>query len=227
MQRTGQTSRTLAALTTMTAFAASGFGAAVTGRVTVEGRATQDGTRTIVYAERLDGAAQVRTSTYILTQSDKLFRPRALAIPVGSRVDFPNEDVIFHNVFSLTRPEPFDLGLYRAGDSKSRVFDTTGTYRVFCNIHPHMTAVILVLPTSYIVEADANGDFELDLPPGRYRITAWSERSEPSTTEIEVAAAPVGVSSLSLNESNFVQTPHKDKRGRTYRRPAYSPTRGP
>ena len=199
----------------------------ISGRVSIEGASGRAASGVIVYAERLDGDSTIQTSTFALAQRKKLFSPRILAIPAGSRVDFPNQDLIFHNVFSLTRPETFDLGLYRAGDSKSHVFRQAGVYRVFCNIHPHMTAVVLVLPTSLIVEADSSGNFRMDLPAGRYRVTAWSERSEPSNVEVQVSSGSVSVDGLSLDESGFVETQHTNKNGRKYRRRAYSPTRGP
>src|SRR5436309_6835829 len=157
--------------------------AQISGRVSVVGRSDNSSTTPIIYAESLDGRTPMRPRRYSMTQRNKIFVPRLLAVPAGSTVDFPNQDLIFHNVFSLSRPDPFDLGLYRAGASKSRAFTSPAAYRVFCNIHPQMTAVILVLPTSYIAEADAAGVYKLDLPPGRYRITAWSERSQPAAVE--------------------------------------------
>src|SRR5215213_7554130 len=87
----------------------------------------------VVYAEPVDAPA-VRTARRVaLLQKNKTFQPRVLAVPAGSSVDFPNNDGIFHNVFSLSEPQPFDLGLYRAGDSKQRTFTAPGIYRVFCN----------------------------------------------------------------------------------------------
>lgn len=156
-----------------------------------------------------------------LVQKNKTFVPSLLAIPVGSTVDFPNEDIFFHNVFSLSQPDPFDLGLYRAGASKSRVFKQPATYRVFCNIHPQMTAVILVLPTSWIVEANSSGAYQMTLPPGHYRITAWSERSEPASAEVNVSAESIAVPDLALNESNYVELPHKNKFGQDYSTSSY------
>jgi hypothetical protein len=143
-----------------------------------------------------------------------------MAIPVGSTVDFPNEDPIFHNIFSLSRPEPFDLGLYRAGASKSRIFSQPAGYRIFCNIHPQMTAVILVVPTSWIAEADASGGYTLDLPPGHYRLTAWSERSKAATAEVTVISSGA-TADLTLDESEFVEAPHKNKYGQDYSKSAY------
>src|SRR6266404_8352372 len=156
----------------------AGQGTEVIGHVRVTGRSNSAATTTIVFAELHEGGTPVHPAHRKLIQKNKSFVPAVLAIPVGSTVEFPNDDPIFHNIFSMSHPEPFDLGLYRAGASKSRVFSEPATYRVFCNIHPQMTAVILVLPTSWIVETDSSGAYRLDLPPGRYRVTAWSPRSQ-------------------------------------------------
>ena len=137
-------------------------------------------------------------------------------------MDFPNKDTVFHNIFSLSTPEPFDLGLYGTGDSKSRVFTRPGTYRVFCNIHPEMTALIAVVPTPWVTLADSDGGYRLDLPPGRYRLVAFSERATPYTRiEVTVGEGPADAPVLTLDESQFVSVPHKTKLGRDYPAGAY------
>lgn len=203
----------------------AGVGAAgtVAGRVNVVGRVTQSPAPTIVYAEVLEGRPNLQPGRYTLLQRNKTFIPRVLAVPAGSTVNFPNNDLIFHNVFSLSRPIPFDLGLYRSGSAKSRSFSAPATYRVFCNIHPQMTAIILVLPTSFITEADGSGTFRLDLPAGRYRVTAWSERSQPASAEVSVTATGSAASNLTLDESQFVELRHKNKFGQNYPKTAYDP----
>ena len=195
----------------------------VSGRVNIIGRPAQASFTTVVYAESLDMRVTPQPGHYKLLQRNKAFVPRVLAVPVGSSVDFPNNDLIFHNVFSRARPNPFDLGLYRSGSTKSRVFADAATYRVFCNIHPQMTAVILVLPTSFITEIDGSGSFRLDLPAGRYRVTAWSERSQPATIEIIVPTSGATSPELILNESRFVELPHSNKFGQDYPKSAYDP----
>jgi plastocyanin len=201
-------------------FPAAVRAAEVSGHVRVTGRSGSAAPATLVYAESLSGQTPVHPVHKKLTQKNKTFLPAFMAIPVGSTVDFPNEDPIFHNIFSLSRPESFDLGLYRAGASKSRVFSQPANYRVFCNIHPQMTAVILVLPTSWMAETDSAGAYRLDLPPGHYRITAWSERSQPASTEITVTAG-AATTNLSLDESGYVEAPHKNKYGQDYSKSAY------
>ena len=188
----------------------------ISGRVRVAGRPADAQVTTVVYAEPLDRRALVPPRRVKLLQQNKSFQPRVQAIPVNSTVDFVNEDGIYHNVFSLSPPEPFDLGLYSARATRSRKFKQAGTYRVFCNIHPDMVALILVVPTPFIAETDRAGNYRLDLPPGRYRITAWSERAQPATAEVTTAEGNVTAPDISLDESQFVELPHKNKHGRDY-----------
>jgi plastocyanin len=193
----------------------------VAGRVQIIGRAPGTALPTIVYAEPLGGSARPQAGRFTLRQVKKAFQPRVLAIPTGSTVQFPNDDAVFHNVFSLNPPEPFDLGLYREGASKTQTFKDPGVYRVYCNIHPQMAAVILVVATPYIVEADARGAYRLDLPAGRYRVTAWSERSQPVSTEVTVNAGAATLPDLTLDESKAVVVTHTNKFGQAYPKSAY------
>ena len=176
---------------------------------------------TIVYAEPIDVQAPRQPGRYSLRQKNKTFLPRVLGVPVGSLVDFPNDDLIFHNVFSLSPPQPFDLGLYRSGQSPSRTFTQPGTYRVFCNIHPQMSALILVVPTPHVVVANQDGRFVLDLPAGRYRLTAVSERASPASVEVVAEAGATIAPGLTLDESDWAAVPHKNKFGKDYPAAAY------
>jgi plastocyanin len=196
--------------------------ASVTGHIRFVGRPPGVAAPTIVYAEALDGG-RVQPGQFKMEQKNKTFVPHVLAVPAGSTVAFPNDDLIFHNVFSSSRPNPFDLGLYRAGTSQTRTFATPAVYHVFCNIHPQMSAVILVVPTSYITEADTEGNYRLDLPAGRYRVTVWSERAESSSTEVTAGNSPVSVPELSLDETKFLESSHKNKFGQDYPKSAYDP----
>jgi plastocyanin len=175
----------------------------------------------VVYAEPVDVAAPHRPIRATLRQKNKTFHPSVLAIPVGSTVDFPNEDPIFHNVFSLSGPQPFDLGLYRAGAARSRTFTTAAAYRVFCNIHPQMTALIVVVPTPYVTVAGQDGRYVLDLPPGRYRLTALSDRAPAVTAEVISLAGATGAPEMALDETRFVPAGHKNKHGQEYPAESY------
>jgi len=175
----------------------------------------------IVYAEPLDVQPSRRPGKFTLRQKNKAFLPRILGVPVGSSVDFPNDDLIFHNVFSLSAPQPFDLGLYRSGESPLRTFTQPGTYRVFCNIHPLMSALIVVVPTPYVAPLGPDGRFVLDLPAGRYRVTAISERASPVSVEVVSEAGATVAPELTLDESRWALTQHKNKFGNDYSISAY------
>ena len=198
--------------------------ASIAGRVRFVGRPPGVAAQTIIYAEPLEGG-HVQPGQFKMMQKNKMFVPHVLAVPAGSTIAFPNEDLIFHNVFSQSRPNPFDLGLYRAGSSQDRTFKTPAVYRVFCNIHPQMSAIILVVAASHITEADSAGNYHLDLPAGRYRVTAWSEHAEAVSMELTVGSSTASIPDLTLNESNVVETPHKNKFGQDYPKSAYDPKR--
>ncbi len=193
----------------------------LSGTVTTRVRAGATAATAVVYAEPLDGVAPSRPAAPVsIEQRDKTFVPRVLAVPVGTTVRFPNSDGIFHNVFSLSPGNAFDLGLYRSGASKSRTLTGPGLVRVFCNIHPQMTAVVVAAPTPWVAVTAAGGAFRLELPAGRYRVTALSERAAAVTAEVTVAGtttAPV----LALDESAFTGVPHTNKFGKPYPPEAY------
>ncbi|MEZ5285814.1 MAG: hypothetical protein R2712_13610 [Vicinamibacterales bacterium] len=177
----------------------------------------------VVYAEPLDRGAPSSPATATVTQKNKTFLPHVTAVPEGSTVVFPNDDAIFHNVFSLSAPRPFDMGLYRAGASRKQQFARPGVYHVFCNIHPQMAAFLVVAPTPYVAVADQDGAFRLEVPPGKYRVTALSERAAPVSVEVSVGSGQADVDGLVLDESAFVSTPHTNKFGKPYPKDAYKP----
>src|SRR6185295_17059719 len=112
-----------------------------------------------------------------ITQQDEEFVPHLVAVTSGSAVDFPNDDIVFHNVFSLSRAGEFDLGRYPKGRSKTRVFGRPGLIKVFCHLHSQMSAMIRVFDHPYFTIPDADGTFSIpDVPAGDYDIVAWHER---------------------------------------------------
>lgn len=175
----------------------------------------------LVYAEPLGVQAPRQPGKFVLRQKNKTFLPRVMGVPAGSLVQFPNDDMIFHNVFSLSGPQPFDLGLYRSGESPARTFDRPGTYRIFCNIHPQMSAWMMVVPTPYVAVADRNGRYLLELAPGRYRLTAQSERAAPVSLEVTADAGATVAPDLTLDESTWIAMQHKNKFGKDYPVTAY------
>jgi plastocyanin len=195
----------------------------LSGTVTARVRQGVTAATPVIYAEPLDRAAPAQPGPPVaIEQRDKTFVPRVLAVPVGTVVRFPNSDGIFHNVFSLSPGNAFDLGLYRSGASKSRAMTTPGLVRVFCNIHPQMTAVVVTAPTPWVAVAATGGGFRLDLPAGRYRLTALSERAAAVTAEVTVSGA-TAAPALTLDESGFAAVPHANKFGKPYPPEAYKP----
>jgi plastocyanin len=193
----------------------------LTGTVTAKVRQGASAATAVVYAEPLDGTAPTRPAApATIEQKSKTFVPRVLAVPVGTEVRFPNRDSIFHNVFSLSQGNAFDLGLYRSGDSKSRALAAPGLVRVFCNIHPQMTAVLVATPSPWLAVAARDGTFRIELPAGRYRVTALSERAAAVTAEVAVAGATTAPP-MALDESAFAAVPHLNKFGRPYPPEAY------
>ena len=123
-----------------------------------------------------------------MDQRDQSFVPHVLAITVGTTVDFPNSDPYFHNVFSLSKTRSFDLGSYARGRSKSVRFDRPGVVQVFCDIHSHMSAYILVFAHRYFAVTDAAGRYEIArVPPGTYTLNVWHEGDVRETRSIVVA----------------------------------------
>lgn len=122
-----------------------------------------------------------------MAQEGETFIPHVLPVEVGSIVEFPNLDPIFHNVFSLSATRTFDLGRYPQGDSKSVTFDQAGLVPVFCHIHSDMSAVILVLENPYFTVPGPDHRYRIaNIPPGSYTLVAWHERSEPVEKQVEV-----------------------------------------
>lgn len=113
---------------------------------------------------------------FTLTQKNRMFTPHLLVVPVGSVVSFPNADPFFHNVFSLFNGKRFDLGLYEAGKSRDVTFPREGVSYIFCNIHPEMSAVVLVLATPYYAIADRDESLRIEnIPAGDYELHLWVE----------------------------------------------------
>jgi plastocyanin len=122
-----------------------------------------------------------------MDQRNEMFLPRVVAVTVGAQVDFPNSDTTYHNVFSLSRPKRFDLGRYPQGRSRSVVFDRPGIVRVFCDIHSHMSAFVLVFSHPYYASTDADGRYRIDnVPPGTYTVVAWHEGADRDTRSVTV-----------------------------------------
>jgi plastocyanin len=157
-----------------------------------------------------------------MLQKDKRFTPHVLVIETGTTVDFPNLDPIFHNAFSNFNGQIFDLVLYPPGTSKSVTFRRPGIVRVFCNIHPSMSAIIVVVDSSYFTTTDEDGTFTIpDVSPGSYRIHFFHERATPDkleqlTTPVSVTAGVARLQEVDISETGYLPVAHKNKYGRDY-----------
>ena len=132
----------------------------------------------VVYVEELSPRAESRLlapkSSTSLELRGQALQPRVLVVPVGSSVEFPNRDSLFHNVFSVSPAKPFDLGRYGRGKSKRLTFDKPGVINVYCKLHPNMAAYVLVVPNRAFARPDSSGRFVLPtLPRGRYAVNVW------------------------------------------------------
>jgi plastocyanin len=132
-------------------------------------------------------AARVAPGRARMDQRDETFSPHVLAVNVGSTVDFPNNDRTFHNVFSLSKARRFDLGRYGPRQSQAVRFDQPGVVRVFCDIHSHMSAFVLVFNHPYHSTADADGRYRIDnIPPGTYTVVAWQDGDQRDSRTVTI-----------------------------------------
>lgn len=132
----------------------------------------------VIYLEELDHRDESRLrAAYVSTRLElrgQTLRPRILVVPVGSSVEFPNQDSVFHNVFSVSPAKPFDLGRYGRGKSKRLTFHKPGLVNVYCKLHPDMAAYIVVVPNRAFTRPDSSGRFVLPtVPRGRYALHVW------------------------------------------------------
>jgi plastocyanin len=146
----------------------------------------------VVYFESAPQAAFETSpaSHATMGQTHETFVPHVLAVRVGTVVDFPNDDAIYHNVFSFSKVKRFDLGRYPKGRSRSVRFDEPGIVRVFCEIHSHMNAFILVFAHRFFCVTDEHGRYRIDqVPPGTYTLVAWYEGSVRQARPVTVPSA--------------------------------------
>jgi len=160
-----------------------------------------DRLRSVVYLETAPRGA-FETSEggrAVMDQHNETFVPHVLAITTGTTVDFPNSDKFYHNVFSLSKAAKFDLGRYAAGRSKSITFDRAGIVRVFCEIHSHMNAFILVFSHPFFGMTDGDGRYHIDsVPAGTYNVIAWNEGVSSESRPVVVPDGGVGELDFSL-----------------------------
>ena len=186
----------------------------VKGAITVKGGSLKGA---VVYLENVPGTPPKQKNATI-RQREKQFDPPLTIVVKGTTIDFPNEDKIFHNVFSVSRPARFDLGLYKSGTAKSVEFKRTGTVDVYCNIHPEMVAKVKVLDNAYYTITDDKGAFAIDgIPEGEYPIVAWLPSGDEAKGTVKIAGGVTAEVKLEVAQVTKA-TSHTRKDGTPYGR---------
>jgi plastocyanin/cytochrome c556 len=195
-------------------------GGIVMGRVqvrTLAGEAREGVDDVVAFVDGLPAEPAPAGKRATIVQRDRAFVPELLVVTAGTTVDFPNHDAVFHNVFSLSKTQPFDHGLYGRGQTASTRFTQPGLVKIYCNIHPEMVAHVLVLNNPHAVRLTPGGFYCLSgLPAGRLTLRTWSELGADASVTVEVGTdVPVALD-LSLQERGK-RTQHRNKFGRSYR----------
>ena len=189
---TAQSTGAVSGTVTLTTDARAPLGTAAYGRRGVAPKPASVGPETrkvVVYLADAKSATPPTPMHVKVVQKGEQFLPPVTAVTVGSTVEFPNEDPFFHNVFSLSRARTFDLGRYPSGESRSRSFPRAGVVKVYCDIHSHMSALIMVLDHAWFTIPSETGAFTLPpVPPGKYTLVAWHERIGEQRQRIQVTA---------------------------------------
>jgi plastocyanin len=193
----------------------------VTGRVTILEKDAKTGGELSDAVLWLEAAADdtIAPQTFDISINDKVYAPRVVVARVGSTVRFPNHDPFKHNVFSVSEPNNFDLGLFGRNESRSKTFTAPGLVRIYCNIHPRMVAYVVLVSNRHYTQPANDGSFTIaDVPPGRYKLHTWHERVPAIVTrDVSVSGAtgaqPVQVE---LDARKYRWQQHKNKFGKTY-----------
>ncbi len=192
------------------------------------GRASKNAANAVIWLIPIGAVAPdppAQTTIPRLEQKNKAFHPSLVVVPVGGKVEFPNHDPFFHNVFSLYEGKRFDLHLYESGAAPYVRFDRPGVSYIFCNIHPQMSAVVVSLSTPYYGISGANGEITIaNVPPGRYRMQVFHASAEPSdlkaySREIRVGESAESLGDMRLHQDDLLAT-HKNKYGLDYDPPS-------
>jgi plastocyanin len=209
--------RAVAILLLLGSAVAAGAGT-VRGRVVLvdkDGKPAKDVAEAVVWVE--GPKVRPRPASARIVMKNKAFVPRIVVVPVGGSVEFPNDDPVFHNVFSVSGENRFDLDLYKRPKSGVAKFERAGLVRVYCNIHPQMSAFVLVRDNPFWTRPAADGTFTIeDVPAGDWVVKAWQERSGEGQQAIAVPADGAAEATVSLDASKWKRAPHKNKFGRDY-----------
>ncbi len=184
----------------------------------------QDYSGVVISLQAVNQSTTAADKHVTMLQKNKMFSPHILPVIAGTTVDFPNADPIFHSAFSTYSGQIFDVGLYPPKTSRSVRFQRPGIVRVFCNIHPTMSAIILVLTTPHFAVTPHDGSFHLDVPPGSYDLSVYHERATALSLQalshrILVTPEGIRIPPIVVSEAGYLMAPHKNKYGKDYEPP--------
>jgi plastocyanin len=194
----------------------------VAGRVILvkDGKDLADSSNSVLWIEGAHGAAAGRPSAAEMKSASKRFQPRVVVVSKNGTVEFPNADPIYHNVFSVSGANRFDLGLYRSGASKPKTFEEPGLVRIYCNIHPQMVGFVLVVDSDFAAITGADGTFRIDgVPDGARTLKAWNEQAAAEVSLPIAVKAGEPPATVRIDVSGFRAETHKNKYGKDYKPP--------
>ena len=193
-------------------------GGTIEGRVvlTRAGAPAPDASNAVVWLEGVSVGTGPAAARGEMRSEQKKFAPRILVVPTNATVQFPNADAIYHNVFSVSGANRFDLGLYRGGAARERKFEESGLVRVYCNIHPQMVGFVMVVNSGFATVTGPDGSFRFDgVPAGSLALKVWHEEAGEAPAPVTVRAGDAPVT-IRLDATGFKPQSHKNKYGKDY-----------
>ena len=194
----------------------------VSGLVVVQdrnGRPLDDYSNVVIFIEGNVNPSEPDSEATLpkISHAGKRYSPRVLAIQKGTVVDFFNDDNIYHNVFSVSRPKVFDLGIYPKGTSRLVRFEEPGLVKIYCNIHPNMISNILVLNNELFSVTGSDGSYSIsNLPDGEYTLRLWSEFSDELRIPLHLQGGVEVRQDMEIRQTKKLEQ-HRNKFGRPYR----------
>ncbi len=206
-------------------FASPPRGTSAVGTATLSGRVSLllppkvkiDPGGAVIWIPGLTVASSTSGAAPSVTSKDKRFDPRILAVSSGTKVTFPNVDSIYHNAFSLSPGNKFDMGLYRKGASRDFVMNNPGIVRVYCNIHPDMAASVVVVEGNAFSMVQTDGSYRITgIPPGRHDVHIWSDVAGQQVVPMTFGAGETVDWSPALDATKYQRVAHTNKHGKAY-----------